>query len=271
MRAERPDIWIVGLGIRSRDHATRELERALSSCNEVLFVDNGVATGAWLAHLCPRVTPLYGASYVERAARGDAYVQMAARVVDAALDHGPVAFGMQGHPLVYSAAPFLIRDAASLLDLTVEVLPGVSALDCLFADLWLDPALEGLQMLEATDLLLRRRPIVPDIPLLLWQVGNVESRLHTSRRSHPDRFERLRAYLLETYPPDHPVLVYFASTHPLVPPQRTTIPLSELGEDPDALHPGVTLLLPAIGPRPIADAALLRDLDDPAHLRRVTR
>lgn len=264
-------IYITGLGIRTVEHATDELVSTLRRCEEVLFVDTGVATAAWLATLCPRVTDLYAESYGERRSRVNAYEHMAARVLEAALDHPPVAFAMQGHPLVYSTAPFLIREAAALLDLQVEVLPGISSLDCLFAELWLDPCHDGLQMYEATDLLLRHRPIQPDVPLLLWQVGNVETRLHSGRASRPERFDRLRARLLQTYPADHPVTVFFSRPHPLVPSTRRVLPLGELGAEPDLLHPGVTLYLPPVAIRPVEDVELLRLIDDPAHLRRITR
>ena len=53
------------------------------------------------------------------------------------------------------------------------MLAGVSSLDTMFIDLDLDPAYDGLQMYEATDLLVKQRPLQPDVPCLLWQVGAV--------------------------------------------------------------------------------------------------
>ena len=176
-----PDIYIAGLGIRSVAQVTRETEEALRQCREILFVDGGIATEKWLSTLCETVTPLYHESYAEGGARRSAYHSMAARVVDAARSRPPVAFAMHGHAIVGTTAPQLIVKAAEALGLTVEVLPGISALDSLFADLMFDPVAEGAQMFEATDMLLRRRPIQNDLPLILWQVGNVESCLHTTK------------------------------------------------------------------------------------------
>ncbi|UCE58731.1 MAG: hypothetical protein JSU63_14960, partial [Phycisphaerales bacterium] len=158
------DIYIVGLGVLNVDHVTRETERVIRRSNEVLYVDTGVATQAYLEGLCPRVTPLFATSYEEDEHRLNAYHHMAARVLEAALDHPPVTFAMHGHPIVGVYAPFLIRDMAGLLDLEVLVLPGVSAMDCLFAELMVDPCIVGMQMYEATDLLLRRRPLQTDVP-----------------------------------------------------------------------------------------------------------
>jgi uncharacterized protein YabN with tetrapyrrole methylase and pyrophosphatase domain len=267
----KPDITIVGLGILGVDQVTRETERALARCEEVLFVDTGIATRAFLERHCPRVTNLYAESYSAGAARLNAYHHMAARTVEAALDHPPVAFAMTGHPLVYAYAPPLIADMGRLLGLTVEVLPGISAMDCLFAELMLDPCTEGLQMYEATDLLLRRRPLQPDVPALIWQVGNVETRLHTERVSQPERFARFREHLLRFYPPQHPVTAYFATPFPLMPSTVLRFPLIEIADHATALHPGVTLYLPAVSNRPIEDRELLGQIDSPEHLDKITR
>jgi len=264
------DITIVGLGIRLPDQVTRETERALAACNEVLFVDTAIPARAWLEGLCPRVTDLYAESYRERGLRTSAYRHMAARTLQAALERAPVAFAMQGHPLVYAYAPALIRDLAPLLGLSVQVLPGISSMDCLFADLGLDPCAAGLQLYEATDLLLRRRPLQPDVPLLVWQVGTVETRLHTEATSRPERFERFTAHLLRFYPPTHEVVAYFAAPFPLFPPRIERFPLGDLPAHAASLHPGVTLLVPAVGERPVADLDLLAVVDDPCHLARLT-
>ncbi|MBW1881018.1 MAG: hypothetical protein JRI25_07210 [Deltaproteobacteria bacterium] len=265
------DITIIGLGILGIQQVTRETERALDRSNEVLFVDTGIATRAFLEQHCPRITDLYAESYRVRGARLNAYHHMAARTVDAALDHGPVAFAMTGHPLVYAYAPPLIIDMARLLGLTVQVLPGISALDCLFAELVLDPCTHGLQMYEATDLLLRRRPLQPDVPTLIWQVGNLETRLHTDRMSQPERFERFREHLLRFYPPQHLVTAYFAAPIPLMPSTVLRFPLLEITDHAATLHPGVTLYLPPVSTRPIEDAELLDQIDSPEHLDRITR
>ena len=51
--------------------------------------------------------------------------------------------------------------------------PGVSAEDCLFVDLGVDPSRQGCQTFEATHLLLRDRPIATDCHVVLFQVGSV--------------------------------------------------------------------------------------------------
>lgn len=265
------DVTIVGLGVRNVDHVTREAERALRGANEILVVDTGPATVPFLAKLGPRVTPLYAASYREGGDRLNAYHHMAAATIEAALDHAPVVFAIHGHPVVSTYVPFLIVDLCRALGLGCEVLAGVSAMDALFAERMLDPCALGLQLYDATDLLLRARPLQPDVPALLWGVGAVETRLQSWHPSRPERFERLLRHLSRFYPADHQVAALFASPHPLVPAMERVFPLGELPAHADALHHGTTLYLPPVAERPIADQALLAALDDPAHLARITR
>jgi hypothetical protein len=153
----------------------------------------------------------------------------------------------------------------------VQVLPGISSLDELFAQLMIDPCRSGLQMYEATDLLLRKRPLQADVPLVIWQVGNLETRLHTTAVSRPERFTRFVAHLGQFYPASHPVTLFFASPHPLMRSTVRTLPLGALPSAAAALHPGITLVLPPIQERAIADPELARLVDDPAHLARITR
>jgi hypothetical protein len=249
---------------------TTEVDAALRSANEVLFVDTGLATPAFLAARCPRITPLFEDSYAESGARLSSYHHMAARTLASALDHPPVVFAMHGHPTVFSYPAFLVRELATELGLEVRVLPGISAHDTVLAALWIDPSVRGLLQYEATDLLLRRRALLPDVPTLIWQIGLVESRLYSKARSRPERFHALRDYLLQSYPQGHRAIAIYTSPHPRVPPTRFEFAIEEMPSHAEHLHAGFTLYLPPAVERPIADADLLARLDDPAHLARVT-
>ena len=264
------DIYIVGLGVLNVDHITCETEVVIRRSKEVLYVDTGVATRTYLESLCPQVTSLFETSYAEDGPRLSAYHHMAARVLDAAMDHPPVTFAMHGHPIVGAYAPFLIRDMAGLLGLEARVLPGISAMDCLFAELMVDPCVGGMQMYEATDLLLRRRPLHADVPALIWQIGCVETRLHTTRVSKPQRFERLRSHLLRFYPPEHRVTAAYSTPHPLMPSTVHRFELQDICQYAHVFHAGFTLFIPATHERPVEDHELRRQMDSVEHLARIT-
>lgn len=264
------DIHILGLGVLNIDQITPQTERAIRRSNEVLYVDTGIATRSYLEGLCPRVTSLFETSYRDTGPRLNAYHHMAARVLEAALDHPPVTFAMHGHPIVGAYAPFLIRDMAGLLGLETAVLPGVSAMDCLFAELMVDPCVSGMQMYEATDLLLRRRPLQPDVPALIWQIGCVETSLHSMRVSKPVRFERLRSHLLQFYLAGHVVSAVYSAPHPLMPSTVHRFALVDMCEQAHLMHTGFTLFIPPAKARPIEDLELLSQLDSVEHLGRIT-
>ncbi len=265
------DITVIGLGVSVPDHVTPESERAIRRAKEVLYVDTGVATREWLEQRCPRVTNLYESCYSESGYRLETYHQIAAQVVEAAMDHAPVVFAVQGHPTVFCYPPFLVRQVAELIGLSFSVQPGISAMASIFAELMLDPAPSGLQMYEATDLLLRRRPLQVDVPALIWQVGTLESHLYTVRGASPERFSRFTEYLLQFYAAEHVVTAIYASPHPLAKAQIHRFPIGEMAAHAQDLEGGMTLYIPATHERPIVDRDLLALLTDSGHLGEITR
>jgi precorrin-3B methylase len=265
------DLWIAGLGVRAVNQVTREVEQILHASREVLYLDAGAATRPYLESLCPQVTSLYEQSYCEERPRLNAYEHMAIRVIQAALDHPPVTFLVHGHPLVAVHAPFLVLEMAKALDLRVEILPGLSALDALLADLRLDPVVHGLQMYEATDLLLRRRPLQNDVPAIIWQIGSLETALHSQQVSRPERFSRFIAHLQQFYPPQHPVVAIYCSPHPVMPPAILQFALQDMARHAAQLHAGFTLYVPPTLGRSVQDCDLLAKLYSVDHLRSITR
>jgi precorrin-3B methylase len=265
------DLWIAGLGIQTVSQITRQVEHALRASREILYLDTGVATKSYLEGLCPRITSLFEQSYAEDRPRVSAYEHMAIRVVEAALDHPPVTFAIHGHPLIAVHPPFLVMEMAKALDLRVEVLPGISALDTLFADLRVDPVVHGVQMFEATDLLLRRRPLQSDVPAILWQVGTLETALHSQRVSKPERFARFVDHLKRFYPARHPVTAIYSSPHALLTPVILRFALEDMRHYAEDLHAGFTLYVPPAIGRPIQDCVLVTEIYSVEHLRSITR
>jgi len=266
-----PHIYIAGLGLQTVTQITREVLEACRMSQEILYLDTGVATRTFLETLGPRVTSLFDESYALDASRVSAYHHMAARVVEAALDHPPVTFALHGHPLVATLPPFLVLELAAALELRVTVLPGVSALDALLADLRLDPVVHGIQMYEATDVLLRRRPLQNDVPAILWQIGPIETCLHSQAVSLPSRFARLIAHLRQFYPARHEVVAIHCSPHPIMPPTILRFALEDMGEHAAEIHAGFTLYVPPVSARAVLNRELASQLFSVDHLRSITR
>jgi precorrin-2 methylase len=264
-------LYIAGLGLQTVAQITREAEHAIRQSREVLYLDTGAATRQYLETLCPRITPLFDESYREDHPRVSAYEHMAIRVIEAALHHPPVTFAIHGHPLVAAHPPFLVLELARALGLRVAVLPGISALDAIFADLRLDPVVHGVQMYEATDLLLRRRPLLNDVPAVIWQIGPLETALHSQRVSRPERFTRFVAHLRRYYPARHQVAAIYCSPHPVLPPHILRFAIEDMPDHAPEIHTGFTLYVPPSAGRPVVDRELAAQLYDPEHLRKITR
>jgi hypothetical protein len=264
------DLYIAGLGLQTVTQITREVEEVIRQSREVLYLDTGAATRQHLETLCPRVTALFDESYREERPRLNAYEHMAIRVIEAALDHPPVTFAIHGHPLVAAHPPFLVLELARALGLHTKVLPGISALDTIFADLRLDPVVHGVQMYEATDMLLRRRPLHNDVPAIIWQIGPLETALHSQRVSRPERFTRFIEHLRRYYPARHQVAAIYCSPHPIVPPHILRFAIEDMGDHAAEIHTGFTLYIPPSAGRALVDRELATQLYSTEHLGKIT-
>lgn len=147
-----------------------------------------------------------------------------------------------GHPGVFAKVPHEAIAQARAEGYPAAMDPGVSAEDCLYADLGIDPGRVGCQHYEASQFLFYRRRIDPSAYLVLWQVGLVGDRSHRRFATGPAYRQVLVDRLTEDYPADHLVIVYEAATLPIAAPRTETIALSAL---PDAaLHMHTTLVIP---------------------------
>jgi len=135
-----------------------------------------------------------------------------------------------GHPGVFVLPSHAAITQARAEGYDAEMLPGISAEDCLFADLGIDPAVHGCQTFEATDFLLRHRRFDPTSSLVIWQIGVVgEVRKHERNR---EGLKLLTAVLLDHYPADHQVIVYQAAMYPIDHPVIHPIRLADLPDSP---------------------------------------
>lgn len=263
------DIYLVGLGIMSLRHVTREAEDAIRVSHRILFVDATLGVREYLQSHCSHVESLLD-EYQDGRPRIDTYRAMAVRVLEAALDDPPVTFAVYGHPSFFVYPSSLVRAAAQPLGLRTHVVPGVSAIDTVLADLDVDAGTLGLQVFEATSVLLEQRELDAQVPLLLMQVDALESGLFTVARSTTRRFQRLQDHLLKFYPADHEVRNVQSSTHPLFDPRIDSFPLSRLAEQLGEAPLAGTLYLEPVSERAVVDESLAAMLNERSHLNEIT-
>lgn len=251
------DIAIVGLGITGVHHLTNEAEAVLRRSNEVFMVDSSTGVDRYVGSFCDNVTDLLPL-YEDAEDRLTTYRKMAAATVTAALENPPVSFATYGHPWAFCFPTTLILRAARLFDLRVEVIAGISSLDTLMVDLGYDFSTDGLQMYDATDLLLRRRPLQDDVACVIWQATSIGDPTYQAGSRSADHFIALQAYLLEFYPPEQPVFSVFSRTHPALQSIVRRYQLEALADGLAADPQSGTLFIPPVRRRPIVDEDMLQ-------------
>jgi uncharacterized protein YabN with tetrapyrrole methylase and pyrophosphatase domain len=159
-----------------------------------------------------------------------------------------VCLALYGHPGVFVSPSHEALARARAEGLDAAMLPGVSAEDCLFADLGVDPAESGCQSYEATDFLVRHRVVDPAVPLVLWQI-TVIGRTGTAHEINRSGLALLAERLIELHGPDHEVVLYEASPFPVGRPIMDRVLLRDLAQA-DAT-PLSTLFVPASRRSPV--------------------
>jgi uncharacterized protein YabN with tetrapyrrole methylase and pyrophosphatase domain len=200
--------------------------------------------------------------YAEGKSRHDTYREMTAAMLAEVRAGRQVCGAFYGHPGVFAKVPHKAIAQARAEGFEAHMEPGVSAEDCLYADLGIDPGDVGCQHFEASQFMFYRRRIDPSAYLVLWQVGVAGDR--SVRRFGTGRAYRrlLVERLAEDYPTGHVATLYEAATLPIVAPRMERVPMWRL-VDAD-LHMHTTLVLPpAIGlQRDEAMMERIRQLDE---------
>jgi hypothetical protein len=166
-----------------------------------------------------------------------------------------------GHPGIFAWSPHKAIEVARAEGFAAHMEPGISAEDCLYADLGIDPGRFGCQHFEASQLLFYERRIDPTGYLVLWQVALVGDWSLTRFETGPAYRQVLVDLLSQDYPLDHEVIIYHGATLPIEKPKIRRITLRELSGT--RLTSQETVILPpAAALRPnLAMRARLEDLD----------
>ncbi|MBA2383358.1 MAG: methylase [Actinobacteria bacterium] len=235
---------VVGTGIGAAQ-LTTEARAELAGADEVFFLVGDPVSEHTVLELAPSARSLADC-YEEGRSRLIAYERMVETILAPARAGRKVCAAFYGHPgmLVHPSREAIGRARAEGIE--ARMLPGISALDCLFADLGVDPAEAGCQTYEAGDFLRRRPAVEPRAALVLWQVGVVGQATH-SAAGPPRALAALVDALLESYPPEHELVVYEASPYPGVAPLVVRVGLGAL--DASAVSHRSTVYVPPRAPR----------------------
>jgi precorrin-6B methylase 1 len=235
-------LTVVGSGIKAVAHLTREAEARIRSADKVLYLVTEPISARFVASLNPNAESLADL-YHPTQQRASIYESIVSYVLEHVRQGLAVCVVLYGHPGVFAIPGHEAVRQARASGHRAEMIPGISAEDCLFADIGLDPGTQGLQSYEATDFILRPREFDVFTPLVLWQVG-VVGQLGYPPGSNGDALELLARRLRSRYGPDHAVTLYEASEFPIGRARTDRVRLAALSEA--ELSPLTTLYVPPL-------------------------
>ncbi len=243
----------VGVGMTLGSHLT-PLSRSYIEQADVVFT--GLSDGImelWLAKMNPDVRSLQQ-YYREGKPRTETYREMVEAMMTEVRAGKKVCGAFYGHPGVFALPPRKALALARSEGYDAHMEPGVSAEDCLYADLEIDPGEVGCQHYEASQFMFYRRRIDPTAYLILWQIG-IAGDQSVTRFSTGAEYRQLLVDLLSPdYDGDHEVIAYKAATLPTQRPRMDRLKLRDLPKADLDIH--FTLVIPPA--RPLESNAEIR-------------
>jgi hypothetical protein len=219
----------------------------IKQADKVLYVVGDPVAESMLSELNPKGAESLTVMYGEGKPRIETYNQMVERTLECVRAGMLTCMACYGHPgvFVYPSHESIRRARAE--GYTARMLPGISSEDCLFADLGVDPGINGCQSYEATDFLLNGRAVDPSSSLVLWQIGVVGDSTFKSTGYDLSAMPLLVEKLLGIYPATHQMYLYEAAVFHGCEPIIRPITAAELAYGP--LSAGYTLYIPPAYPR----------------------
>jgi tetrapyrrole methylase family protein/MazG family protein len=203
---------VVGVGIKFISHLSVETKAYITQSERVLYLVNDPLMKDWIEQLNPSSESL-DYVYTQYELRIDCYKAITSYILETLLKYKNVCVVMYGHPAVFAQPALDAVKQAKKAGCFAKILPAISAEDCLFADLLIDPGSCGCQSYEATDFLIHSRQFDTKSHLIVWQVGVIGALTHVKSQNHKTGIIVLVEYLKQFYLSRHTVTVYIDYLH----------------------------------------------------------
>jgi precorrin-6B methylase 1 len=251
--ARQGSLIVVGTGIRTVGHLTIEAIAWIRIADAVLYLIADPIAEEVIRTLNPNGAMSLRGYYGEGVDRRQSYEAMIEHILSCVRAGQRTCAALYGHPGVFTYPTHEAIRRARAEGYTAQMLPGISAEDCLFADLGVDPSTTGCQSFEATDFLVNSRTVDTSAQLILWQIGVLGDRTYRLGGYYLHGFPLLVSRLTELYGAAHEVTVYEAPLFPGAAPVVTRIALAHLTQA--YVNAASTLHVPP-GRRTVTDRAL---------------
>ncbi|MFC3650955.1 SAM-dependent methyltransferase [Dyella humi] len=237
----RGSLACVGMGMTLGSHLTPLARDHIEQADVVFAALSDHIVEMWLQRMNPDVRSLQP-YYAEGKPRSKTYQEWVDLMMAEVRAGKRVCAVFYGHPGIFAWSPHKAIEVARAEGFEAYMEPGISAEDCLYADLAIDPGRFGCQHFEASQLLFYEHRINPAGYLVLWQVALVGDWSLTRFHTGPAYRQVLVEKLSKDYPLDHEVILYHGATLPIEKPRIRRMALRDL---PDVTFTSQeTLVLP---------------------------
>ena len=247
-------LTIVGTGIEAVAQVTPEARSCIELADKLLYVLADAVSAHWIQTLNPSAESL-GRLYGAKKRRKLTYLETVDQILHFVRRGLNVCVAFYGHPAVFCFPGHEAMRRARSAGFQARMLPAISSLDCLFADVGIDPGLEGCQTFEASDFLLHSRKFDSTSPLILLQPAVIGESALPLRPCNREGLKILTKELRKHYPPGHKVVVYEASQFVVSKPHIVKVSLSAL---PRAYLTPLSMLYVPPRTRPAANPRMVR-------------
>jgi tetrapyrrole methylase family protein/MazG family protein len=237
------DVYLVGAGIIFPEHLTIETVEILTLCKRIgTNLPEAILEGLPedLRAKCVSLWSLYQDGRI----RTENYLDVFHAIVELTEVDTPIAWLTPGHPIIFDSVSAALLTEGKSRGWNVRVIPAVSSIDTMLAELGYDPA-HGMLIHEATGLVRRRIPVVRSVALMLLQpaVFDVNIAIIAGDSAGPD-LSPLRDYLCEFHDADHICAFIRSASQPSERDLITWTALRDLASVPYHRVAGSTLFVP---------------------------
>ena len=219
--AAGPALVLAGFGSSSPLQVTLEAHQMAVHLGHVLALGLPERLRSLLTRQGVEVTALDHVLAEKPFAEG--YAAIGQAVLARARKDPPAMFISQGSPLFVNAITRYLAAEAAQLKLTVRILPGVSPIDAIVAELGIDVGRAGLQTITAGGVVARPAAINPRVPLVLLELAGLAAAGQSAEAYGP-----LVDVLRKVYPANQPItLVNMNGSGSIA---RLTVVLEKFGE-----------------------------------------
>jgi precorrin-3B methylase len=220
-------LTVVGLGIKLGLQPSPETINHIKDAEKVFVIAADSATCYWISKLNPTTESLHKFYGFDKD-RLISYYEMVEAVLSVVRQNLNVCMVSYGHPGVFAFPMHEAIRQARAEGFGAQMLPAISAEDCLYADLGVDPGNTGCQSFEATDFLVYKRIFDKSCALILWQIGVIGNPDYRESYSL-EGLNVLADVLIQHYGGNHKVVLYEAAQYPVCEPRIEITELKSIG------------------------------------------